>query len=134
MAAGPADCGRDGHVSFLDRKGRYGKDGFLTPFERRLSQTHDRFAPTGIAAINAGGMTLHSFFQLPFTPFVPDTVINGNGSRLRLGKEKIRIIRSMDLLVIDEVSMIRADLLDAVDAVLRRYRIMPDLLVECNCC
>ena len=107
---------------FLTGKAGTGKTAFL----RRLKEDSPKrmivLAPTGIAAINAGGMTLHSFFQLPFTPFVPDTVINGNGSRLRLGKEKIRIIRSMDLLVIDEVSMIRADLLDAVDAVLRRYR------------
>lgn len=111
-----------GMFLFLTGKAGTGKTAFL----RRLKEDSPKrmivLAPTGIAAINAGGMTLHSFFQLPFTPFVPDTVINGNGSRLRLGKEKIRIIRSMDLLVIDEVSMIRADLLDAVDAVLRRYR------------
>ncbi len=79
-------------------------------------------APTGIAAINAGGVTIHSFFQLSFAPFVPDTTLNSAQIHYRINKEKRNIIRSMDLLVIDEISMVRADLLDAVDATLRRYR------------
>ena len=82
-------------------------------------------APTGIAAINAGGVTIHSFFQIPFAPYVPESSFSTNGQatyRFRFGKEKINIIRSMDLLVIDEISMVRADLLDAVDEMLRRYR------------
>ena len=82
-------------------------------------------APTGIAAINAGGVTIHSFFQIPFAPYVPESSFSTNGKasyRFRFGKEKINIIRSMDLLVIDEISMVRADLLDAVDEMLRRYR------------
>lgn len=107
---------------FLTGKAGTGKTTFLRRLKEESPKRMIVLAPTGIAAINAGGMTLHSFFQLPFAPFVPDTVINGNDSRLRLGKEKVRIIRSMDLLVIDEVSMVRADLLDAVDTVLRRYR------------
>ena len=81
-------------------------------------------APTGVAAINAGGITLHSFFQLPFGPFIPGSeTYEGNRQRLfRFSKEKIRIIKSLDLLIIDEISMVRADLLDAVDGVLRRHR------------
>ncbi len=82
-------------------------------------------APTGIAAINAGGVTIHSFFQVPFAPYVPESSFSADGKatyRFRYGKEKINIIRSIDLLVIDEISMVRADLLDSVDAVLRRFR------------
>ena len=82
-------------------------------------------APTGIAAINAGGVTIHSFFQLPFAPYVPDTSFSADGKaqyRFRFGKEKLNIMRSIDLLVIDEISMVRADLLDAIDDVLRRFR------------
>jgi hypothetical protein len=78
-------------------------------------------APTGIAAINAGGVTIHSFFQLPFAPYIPGTEF-ATDTKYQFNKEKINIIRSLDLLVIDEVSMVRADLLDSVDAVLRRYR------------
>jgi len=81
-------------------------------------------ASTGVAAINAGGVTLHSFFQLPFGPFVPgsETYERNKQRRFRFSKEKKRIIQSLDLLVIDEISMVRADLLDAVDAVLRSHR------------
>src|SRR5206468_6485060 len=78
-------------------------------------------APTGVAAINAGGMTLHSFFQLPFGLHLPGVSRNTNDQR-RFSGQKINLIRSLDLLVIDEVSMVRADLLDAVDETLRRYR------------
>jgi hypothetical protein len=83
-------------------------------------------APTGVAAINAGGVTLHSFFQLPFGPYIAGmTKTATNDKRAYMNKfsrEKISIIRSIDLLVIDEISMVRADLLDAVDDALRRYR------------
>ena len=81
-------------------------------------------APTGVAAINAGGVTLHSFFQLPFGPFIPGSEANEQSRQrlFRFSKEKKRIIKSLDLLVIDEISMVRADLLDSVDAVLRRHR------------
>lgn len=79
-------------------------------------------APTGVAAINAGGVTLHSFFQMPLGPFVPGSEVYDRGNQRKFSREKINIIRSLDLLVIDEISMVRADLLDGVDAVLRRYR------------
>lgn len=82
-------------------------------------------APTGVAAINASGVTIHSFFQLPFGPYIPSAEGNAptkQGFQHKFSKDKINIIRSMDLLVIDEVSMVRADLLDAISDVLRRYK------------
>lgn len=108
---------------FLTGKAGTGKTTFL----RRLKQESPKrmvvLTPTGIAAINAGGVTIHSFFQIPFAPYVPESSFSTNATyRFRFGKEKINIIRSMDLLVIDEISMVRADLLDAVDEMLRRYR------------
>lgn len=72
-----------------------------------------------MAAINAGGVTIHSFFQLPLSPYVPGTTFK---DRYDFGKDKRRIIRTLDMLVIDEISMVRSDLLDAIDNVLRRYR------------
>ena len=81
-------------------------------------------APTGVAAINAEGVTIHSFFSLPFTPFIPKEarVENENERQYRFSRIKIDILRSLDLLVIDEISMVRADILDAIDEVLRRYK------------
>lgn len=107
---------------FLTGKAGTGKTTFLRNLKKQSPKRTVVVAPTGIAAINAGGVTIHSFFQLPFAPFVPDTTFNSTQSHFRFSKEKINIIRSMDLLVIDEISMVRADLLDAIDAVLRRYR------------
>lgn len=110
---------------FLTGKAGTGKTTFLRLLKARSPKRMVVLAPTGIAAINAGGVTIHSFFQLPFAPYVPDTSFSADGSasyRFRFGKEKINIMRSMDLLVIDEISMVRADLLDAVDHILRRYR------------
>ena len=80
-------------------------------------------APTGIAAINAGGVTIHSFFKLPFAPFIPSVI---EAKKLIAG-QKMRaefrsVIRSVDMIIIDEVSMLRADILDAIDVVLRHYR------------
>lgn len=112
---------------FLTGKAGTGKTTFLHNLKKESPKRMVILAPTGIAAINAGGMTIHSFFQLPFAPFIPDTSFHamekGKGnSRYKLGKEKINILRSIDLLVIDEISMVRADLLDAIDDVLRRYK------------
>ena len=107
----------DVHI-FLTGKAGTGKTTFL----RNLAiSTYKRMvivAPTGVAAINAGGVTIHSFFQLPFGPIVPDS----QQPTFKLNKTKLKIMRSLDLLVIDEISMVRADLLDAVDAVLRKAR------------
>lgn len=109
---------------FLTGKAGTGKTTFLRDLRSSCRKRMIVTAPTGIAAINAGGVTLHSFFQLDFGPFIPGMVRDSSGSRrsMSFSKEKIRLIRGLDLLVIDEVSMVRADLLDAVDDVLRRYR------------
>ncbi len=109
---------------FLTGKAGTGKTTFLYNLHKNTAKRMVITAPTGVAAINAGGVTLHSFFQLPFGPFVPGSeAYESNKQRqFRFSKEKKRIIQSLDLLVIDEISMVRADLLDAVDAVLRRHR------------
>ena len=110
----------DTHL-FLTGKAGTGKTTFL----RRLRQDKPKrmvvLAPTGIAAINAEGVTIHSFFQLSFAPFFPGAQMPQNNT-FAINKQKMRLIRSLDLLVIDEISMVRADLLDAVDATLRRIR------------
>ncbi len=126
------------HV-FLTGKAGTGKTTFLHQLRKTTLKRMVVTAPTGVAAINAGGVTIHSFFQLPFGPQIPedhsqmaqgsftgyknDEKARGAASRLqKMTREKINLIRSLDLLVIDEISMVRADLLDAIDAVLRRYR------------
>lgn len=106
---------------FLTGKAGTGKTTLLRYLKRNISKRNVVLAPTGIAAINAEGVTLHSFFQLPFAPFIPDSSFQQNG-RYQFSKQKIKIMRSLDLIVIDEISMVRADLLDAVDSVLRHYR------------
>lgn len=108
-----------GHSIFLTGKAGTGKTTFLRTLKQKSSKRLVVVAPTGVAAINAGGVTIHSFFQLPFSPFVPDAHIK---SRFDFSKEKRKIIRTLDLLVIDEISMVRCDVLDAIDSVLRRFR------------
>lgn len=109
---------------FLTGKAGTGKTTFLRKLRTSSKKRMIVAAPTGIAAINAGGVTLHSFFQLDFGLFIPDADNKQHRSSrsMKFSKEKIRMIRGLDLLVIDEVSMVRADVLDAVDAVLRRFR------------
>ena len=107
---------------FLTGKAGTGKTTFLKNLREQLPKRMVVLAPTGIAAINANGVTIHSFFQLPFSPYIPNTTFHSNATPFHFGKEKQRIIRTMDLLVIDEISMVRADLLDTIDVVLRRYR------------
>ncbi|MCC8144109.1 MAG: AAA family ATPase [Tannerellaceae bacterium] len=113
-----------GNHLFLTGKAGTGKTTFLRNLRKASPKRMIVVAPTGVAAMNAGGVTIHSFFQLSFSPFIPaDTPGTAiPASQLRFSKEKINIIRSLDLLVIDEVSMVRADVLDAIDEVLRRYR------------
>jgi tetratricopeptide repeat protein len=106
---------------FLTGKAGTGKTTFLRALKDKLPKRMVVVAPTGIAAINANGVTIHSFFQLPFAPYVPNSTFKTEGI-FRISKEKQRILRTLDLLVIDEISMVRADLLDSVDMVLRRYR------------
>lgn len=112
-----------GENLFLTGKAGTGKTTFLRELSASSPKRMIVLAPTGIAAINAGGMTIHSFFQLPFAPYLPGSAYR-SGARYRYSftREKLRIIRSLDLLVIDEISMVRADLLDAVDDALRRAR------------
>lgn len=108
-----------GRSIFLTGKAGTGKTTFLKAVVEKSRKRSIVVAPTGVAAINAGGMTIHSFFQLPLSPFVPEAQIK---SKFDFGREKRKIISSIDLLIIDEISMVRADLLDAIDSVLRRYR------------
>lgn len=106
---------------FLTGKAGTGKTTFLRYLKDNTDKRLVVLAPTGIAAINAHGVTIHSFFQLPFSPFIPEMTTETK-SRYRFSKEKLKIIRAADLIVIDEISMVRADLLDAIDDSLRRIR------------
>lgn len=111
---------------FLTGRAGTGKTTFLRYIREHSFKRSIVVAPTGVAAINAGGVTIHSFFQLPFGPFLPGQEHEHQRSKeqsfMKISREKINIIRSMDLLIIDEISMVRADLLDGIDSVLRRYR------------
>ena len=107
---------------FLTGKAGTGKTTFLHALKADLPKRTIVTAPTGVAAINAGGVTLHSFFQLPFGPFVPGGEAERQAAERRFSRQKREIVQGLDLLVIDEISMVRCDLLDAVDFVLRRER------------
>jgi len=118
---------------FLTGKAGTGKTTFLKYIRENCPKQIAVVAPTGVAAINAGGVTMHSFFQLPFSPFIPtaagfrksnEDVTDRNSllSKLRLTTEKKKILQELELLIIDEISMVRCDMLDAVDAVLRHIR------------
>ncbi len=113
---------RTGVNIFLTGKAGTGKTTFLRRLKERSPKRMIVVAPTGVAAINAGGVTIHSFFQFPLAPYVPGSSFNTKDERFRFSKEKKRIIRTLDLLVIDEISMVRADLLDQIDAVLRLHK------------
>ncbi len=116
---------------FLTGKAGTGKTTFLHHLTQHSFKRMIVVAPTGVAAINAGGVTIHSFFQLPFGPHVPEYVHQNPsatdsdkkpGYQKKFSRNKIRLIRSLDLLIIDEISMVRADMLDAIDEVLRKYK------------
>lgn len=107
---------------FLTGKAGTGKTTFLHNLRRNCPKRIVVVAPTGVAAINAGGATIHSFFQLPFGPYVPNEEKTSRASSFRIRGEKINLIKSIDLLVIDEISMVRSDTLDHIDEVLKRYR------------
>ena len=116
-----------GRSVFLTGKAGTGKTTFLRYMTETVGKRFVVLAPTGVAAINAGGSTIHSFFQLPLCPYLPDvkelvTEYQMTEKYRSLKKERVKIIRTLDLLIIDEISMVRADLLDAVDMTLRRYR------------
>ncbi len=120
---------------FLTGKAGTGKTTFLKYIRESCPKQMAVVAPTGVAAINAGGVTIHSFFQLPFSPFVPDvkgftkgdTTVNRHNliNRLRFNNEKRKILQQLELLIIDEVSMVRCDMMDAIDTVLRYFRKRP---------
>lgn len=108
----------DSHL-FLTGKAGTGKTTFLRNLFKTSQKRMVILAPTGIAAINAGGTSIHSFFQLSFAPYVPESLVKLN---YKLSKKKRRLIKNLDLIIIDEISMVRADLLDEIDTVLRAYR------------
>jgi len=118
---------------FLTGKAGTGKTTFLKFIREHTQKQTAVIAPTGVAAINAGGTTIHSFFQLPFTPYIPErrtfempsaTATDKHHllGRLRYNSERIQLLQELELLIIDEISMVRCDVLDAVDVILRHYR------------
>lgn len=107
---------------FLTGKAGTGKTTFLCKLREMSPKRMVVLAPTGVAAINAQGQTIHSFFQLPFGPIVPGMKMGEDRSRYKMSKEKKNLIKTLDLLVIDEVSMVRCDVLDAIDQELRKYK------------
>ncbi|HVI48404.1 MAG TPA: helix-turn-helix domain-containing protein [Chitinophaga sp.] len=124
------------HV-FLTGKAGTGKTTFLKHIKEHTKKNTVVVAPTGVAAINAGGVTMHSFFQLPFGPFIPgskrgfgiDEISSTDKHSLfrniRFTNDKKVLLQEMELLIIDEVSMVRADMLDAIDTILRHFRNKP---------
>lgn len=121
---------------FLTGKAGTGKTTFLKYLRQTCPKQLAIVAPTGVAAINAGGVTIHSFFQIPFAPFIPETkkfsaesedIVSRNNllNRLRINSERIKVMRQLELLIIDEVSMVRCDTMDAIDAILRHIRKNP---------
>jgi hypothetical protein len=117
---------------FLTGKAGTGKTTFLKHVKENGIKNTVVLAPTGVAAINAGGTTVHSFFQLPFTPFIPASKVYGANDaisdknsligRLRLTNDRKEVMQKLELLIIDEISMVRCDVLDAIDTVLRHVR------------
>jgi ATP-dependent exoDNAse (exonuclease V) alpha subunit len=110
---------------FLTGKAGTGKTTFLRYIRDNTAKNTIVAAPTGVAAVNAGGTTIHSLFQLPFEPYIPDS--DGVGVKklshhFKMHKNKINLLRELELLIIDEVSMLRADVLDSIDVSLRHFR------------
>jgi len=118
---------------FITGKAGTGKTTFLKYIKENIEKNTVVVAPTGVAAINAGGVTMHSFFQLPFGPFIPgtqrgfdnnDTITDRHSlfKNIRFNADKRKLLEELELLIIDEVSMVRADMLDAMDTILRHFR------------
>ena len=125
------------HV-FITGKAGTGKTTFLKHIKQHTQKNTVVVAPTGVAAINAGGVTMHSFFQLPFGPFIPVSTNQFSETsqatdkhslfkNIRFAASRREIYQELELLIIDEVSMVRCDMLDAVDIVLRHFRRQPHL-------
>lgn len=112
------------HSLFLTGKAGTGKSTFLRYVKENTKKKCVVLAPTGIAAINAGGVTLHSFFKLPFHPLAPDdSRYAGRRIRefLKYSKDQIKLLQSLELIIIDEISMVRADIIDFIDRILRTF-------------
>lgn len=114
---------------YLTGKAGTGKTTFLKHITKSSEKKHVVIAPTGVAALNAGGVTINSFFQIPFGPFVPDDrrLSSGSGKEnvytsFKYNKNKIKLIEKLELLIIDEISMVRCDTLDVIDKLLRVFR------------
>ena len=108
---------------FLTGKAGTGKTTFLHKLKKETKKQMAVVAPTGVAAINAGGTTMHSFFQLPFTPFLPTAEGRKNLiEKMKMQGNRRKVLQELELLVIDEISMVRADVLDSVDTILRHVR------------
>jgi tetratricopeptide (TPR) repeat protein len=109
---------------FMTGKAGTGKSTFLKYICQHTRKKHVVLAPTGIAAVNVGGQTLHSFFKLPFKPVVPDDpefIPRNLKKRMKYSGDKIKLLRNLELIIIDEISMVRADTIDLVDRILRVY-------------
>ena len=117
---------------FLTGKAGTGKTTFLKYIKENTNKQTAVVAPTGVAAINAGGVTIHSFFQLPFTPYIPASQgFAGNDDmmdkhhlmgRIKVNRERREVFQKLELLIIDEISMVRCDVIDAIDIILRSFR------------
>ncbi|TDE17137.1 HRDC domain-containing protein [Dyadobacter psychrotolerans] len=108
---------------FLTGKAGTGKTTFLHHIRTTVSKNMAVVAPTAVAAINAQGVTLHSFFQIPFGPLRPSTESSADQAPLKqINQEKAKVLRNLNLLIIDEISMVRADTLDYIDSILRQVR------------
>src|SRR5215211_9273941 len=123
---------------FITGKAGTGKTTFLKYIKETTRKNTVVVAPTGVAAINAGGVTMHSFFQLPFGPFVPSSLNKFQGNpeatdkhslfrNIHFATSKRELLQELELLIIDEVSMVRCDMLDAMDTILRHFRKKPFL-------
>ena len=109
---------------FLTGKAGTGKSTFLRYITSHTHKKHVVLAPTGIAAVNVGGVTLHSFFRIPFKPIVPDDpdfLPDRIKQRMKYPGSLVKLIREVELIIIDEISMVRADIIDFVDLLLRTY-------------
>lgn len=109
---------------FLTGKAGTGKSTFLRYITSHTKKKYVVLAPTGIAAVNVGGVTLHSFFRIPFKPITPDDPDFARDrikARMKYPSSLVKLLHNLDLIIIDEISMVRADIIDFIDKLLRTY-------------